>query len=363
MVPETPHDSDAVPETLHTYLLADKHPQQDLFLCDVADAVLKDVMQQMEHPFYSLSKKPVKSVREYRHGEHWLRVTPSVQGLATIYDKDILIYAISQLIAKRNRGEEVGPRVRIHCREFLIFTNRGTGGKDYTALVEALERLRGTTISTNIRTGDEEQIDVFGLIDTGTIRRKFGLNGRLLWVDIVLSDWVFSAIKANEVLTLSRDYFRLSKPYERRAYEIARKHCGRQEEWPISLGLLRKKMGATSPLKKFRYFIKVLAKHDHLPDYTVELTDTDQVIFRNRKAWEKEDETELQKPPLFRTTETYERAKRYIPPGQSVYEWEADWEQFWRDSGCPALKSADGAFIGYCKARFVRMNDRAKAQG
>ena len=66
--------------------------------------------------------------------------------------------------------------------------------------------------------------------------------------------WVFNAIKAKEVLTLNRDYFRLSKPYERRAYEIARKHCGRNKEWKIGLELLRKKMGATSPLKKFCFF-------------------------------------------------------------------------------------------------------------
>ena len=257
-VPKTPNDAAWFlnpPNDEH--LLAEKHPQQDLFICDVADAVLKDVMQQMEHPFYSLSKKPVTTIREYRHGDHWIKITPSVQGLATIYDKDLLIYAISQLMAKLNQpgatSEDIGPRVRINCHEFLVFTNRGTGGKDYKALVEALERLRGTTISTNIRSGDEEQIEVFGLIDKGTIRRKFGLDGRLLWLDIVLSEWVFKAVQAKEVLTLNRDYFRLGKPYERRAYEISRKHCGRKKEWKIGLELLRKKMGATSPLRKFRF--------------------------------------------------------------------------------------------------------------
>lgn len=339
-----------VPDTPNNHLLADKHPQQDLFICDVADAVLKDVMQEMEHPFYSLSKKPVTGIREYRHGEYWVRITPSVQGLATIYDKDLLIYAISQLMAAQNRGEEINPRVRINCREFLIFTNRGTGGKDYKALVEALERLRGTTISTNVRTGDEEQIDVFGLIDKGTVRRKFGLDGRLLWLDIVLSDWVYNAIKANEVLTLNRDYFRLGKPYERRAYEIARKHCGRQKEWSIGLELLRKKMGATSPMKKFRFFMKELADSDHLPDYTVELNDNDQAVFRNREVWWKVENDPQPRPIL--STSAYERAKKYV--GQdSVYALEQEWIEFWRGSGCPTLKSADGAFIGFCKSRFV----------
>ena len=358
MVPDTPNDK---------HLLAEKHPQQDLFICDVADAVLKDVMQQMEHPFYSLSKKPVTTIREYRHGDHWIKITPSVQGLATIYDKDLLIYAISQLMAKLNQpgatSEDIGPRVRINCHEFLVFTNRGTGGKDYKALVEALERLRGTTISTNIRSGDEEQIEIFGLIDKGTIRRKFGLDGRLLWLDIVLSEWVFKAVQAKEVLTLNRDYFRLGKPYERRAYEISRKHCGRKKEWKIGLELLRKKMGATSPLRKFRFFINELAERDHLPDYAVELTDGDIVVFSNRRAWWKDSSESPLPRPRFRSTETYERAKKHVPRDQSVYEWENEWVDFWRSSGCPTLDSADAAFIGFCKQRFIRLGGKIPAQG
>ena len=179
MVPDSPthgpETTAAVPETPPS-LEAD--PNRDLFICDLADAVLKDVMQQMEHPFHSLSKKPVTCVREYRHGEHWLRITPSMAGLATIYDKDILIYAISQLVTAQNAGEEINPSIRINTHDFLIFTNRGTAGKDYQALIEALERLRGTTISTNIRTGDEEQVHVFGLIDSGSVHRTFGLDGR-----------------------------------------------------------------------------------------------------------------------------------------------------------------------------------------
>ena len=62
----------------------------------------------------------------------------------------------------------------------MIFCNRDTGGKDYTAFIAALERLRGTTISMSIRTGDEEQIETFGLIDASSVRRKNGLDGRLL---------------------------------------------------------------------------------------------------------------------------------------------------------------------------------------
>ena len=67
-------------------------------MCDVADAVLKDIIPQMEHPFYALSKKPEMTIRRYEHNGNWVEIIPSFKGLATIYDKDILIYCISQLV-------------------------------------------------------------------------------------------------------------------------------------------------------------------------------------------------------------------------------------------------------------------------
>ncbi len=264
-------------------LLPDRHPQHDLFICDVADAVLKDLMAQMEHPFYSLSKKPDTAIRRYENQGNWIEITPSVKGLATIYDKDILIYCISQLIAKLKMGEKVSQRVRINSRDLLIFTNRGTSGRDYMALAEALDQLGGTRISSNIRTGDEEQYDTFGLIDAASIRRKHGLDGRLLWCEVKLSEWVFNAIRAQEVLTLHRDYFRLRKPIERRVYELARKHCGRQAQWRVALPILLKKTGSQSPMKRFRQMIRHLAAHDHLPDYRVAM-DGDAVVFSNRQT-------------------------------------------------------------------------------
>ena len=326
-------------------LLPDRHPQHDLFICDVADAVLKDVMAHMEHPFYSLSKKPETAVRRYEHNGHWLEITPSVKGLATIYDKDILIYCISQIMAKLRRGERVSQRVRINSRELLIFANRGTSGRDYTALVEALDRLEGTRIRTNIQTGDEEQIEGFGLIDASAIRRKHGMDGRLLWCEVKLSDWVFNAIRAQEVLTLHRDYFRLRKPIERRVYEIARKHCGQQSEWRIGLAPLLKKTGSQSPTKRFRQMIRHLATHDHLPDYSVAFdTDTDTVTFRNRGTVcpTTPDAGGPDVPGLH--PQTYEEAKR-LAPGWDIYYIEREWREWLTE----APRSADAAFLGFCK--------------
>lgn len=331
---ETPKPSDV--------LLPERYPQHDLFICDVADAVLKDVMQHMEHPFYSLSKKPETTIRHYEHNGQWLEITPSVKGLATIYDKDILIYCISQIMHKKRRGEKVSHRVRINSRDLLVFTNRGTAGKDYAALQEAIDRLSGTRISTNIRTGDEEQYDTFGLIDTASIRRKHGLNGRLLWCEVKLSEWVFSAIEAQEVLTLHKDYFRLGKPIQRRIYEIAREHCGRQSQWPIGLALLHKKSGSKSSLKEFRRSIRHLVEHDHLPDYHVTMDD-DVVTFHNRgemPAVQRDRQAVL--PGL--EPSTYEKA-RQAAPGWDVRALEAEWREWATDTP----RNADAAFIGFCK--------------
>src|SRR5919199_2169481 len=178
---------DSDPPNDANHLLPYRHQQHDLFVCDVADAVLKDDMASMEHPFFSLSKKPDTGVRRYENGGRWLEVVPSVKGLATIYDKDILIYCISQLVAKMNDGAAPSPYVRVVAKDLLVFVNRSLGGKDYEALVEALERLDGTRIRTNVTTGGEQTFEGFGLIESFKLRRS-EKTGRILEIAVKLSD-------------------------------------------------------------------------------------------------------------------------------------------------------------------------------
>ena len=348
MVAETPNAASVVQDAL----LPDRHRQHDLFICDVSDAVLKDVMPQMEHPFYSLSKKPETAIRRYEHNGQWIQVVPSVKGLATIYDKDILIYCISQIMAKLKAGEAVSKRVRINSRDLLIFANRGTAGKDYEALQEALERIRGTTISTNIRTGDEEQTDTFGLIDSSSIRRKHGLDGRLLSCEITLSDWVFNAIRHNEVLTLHRDYFRLRKPIERRIYELARKHCGQQASWRVTLGVLLKKSGSKSSSKEFRRAVRALAASDHLPDYRVLFDAADDMItFLNRGTMKLAVlEAEAWAGPL--EGEAHEAA-RVAAPGWDVHRLEQEWRA-WLGENDMVPRNPGRHFVRFCESWFAK---------
>lgn len=335
-------------------LLPIRHPQGELFLCDLGDVPLKDDTASMEHPIFALSTKPDKNVRKYAHNDNMLTVTPSVDGLATIYDKDVLIFAISQIMEAKNNGLTYSKKVTFNAKDFLRFANRMTNGRGYQGLNDALKRLRGTNLETNIITNGERQIEGFGLIDKYHIRTQLEDGTVTAW-GVTLSDWMFNAIEANEVLTLHPDYFRLRKPLERRLYEIVRKHCGTQKEWKVSISLLLKKTGSQTSPKKFRQLLKPIMEADHLPDYSAEYVgDNDEfVTFKNRRHAA----AKIIAGRITLDTETYNKA-RQAAPSWDPYHLEQLWRNWMADKGDERPKNPDGAFIGFCKSYFKK-NGRA----
>jgi len=315
-------------------------------VCDIFDAVPKGDMASMEHPIFSLSTKADHGERHYEHNGQFVTIAPSSHGLATIHDRDVLIYCISQLIGGLNAGRPISPTVRFKAYDLLTATNRMTNGQGYEGLKAAFERLRGTTITTNIITGGEEQLDVFGLIDRAKIVRQ-SRYGRMQEAEVTLSAWLFNAIRAKEVLTLHRDYFRLRKPLERRIYELARKHCGMKDEWRIGLDTLQKKCGSNSTSREFkRLLLNIIEQnreHSHMPDYTLELED-EQVVFRNRGTMQPKEPARPQLRMVFLSPEAHERA-REVAPGWDVYYLEDEWRAWMKE----APKNADKAFVGFCK--------------
>jgi plasmid replication initiation protein len=222
-------------------------------------------------------------VRTYERNGNSITIKPGHDGCATIFDKDVWIYCISQLMEAINRGRgDVSRTVRFTAYDFLVATNRDTSGRAYERMGEALERLSGTRIETNIATDGYRERGFFGLIDAGRIVENKE-TGKAVAVEVTLSDWLFRSVKAKNVLTLSPDYFRIRKPIDRRIYELARKHCGTQKSWQCSVKVLHEKCGSTSTLKEFRRSVKTLVDSDDLPDYSVSLDgDTDVVTFSRR---------------------------------------------------------------------------------
>lgn len=268
-------------------LLPIRHEEPDFFVCDIFDATPKSDQASMRFPLFTLSTKPDMTPREYVDGDTFVRLSPSEKGLATVHDRDVLIYAVSQCMAKLNRGERVERKMRFHPHDLMVATNRETTGGSYKRFRDTLHRLRATNIETNITMDGKEVLDGFGFIDQYKVVRETR-DGRMQLVEITLSEWLFNAInvRGKDLLTISRGYFRLRKPLERRFYDLARKHCGKSPLWVIGLDKLREKTGSKSTAGEFKRMTEQIVDdnhlHGHFPDYTITLTDDGKMEFRPR---------------------------------------------------------------------------------
>ncbi len=256
----------------------------DFFLANFTDCAVKDDQATMEAPMFSLATKPDMTSWKWTStdGKKTVVVDPGKGGRATIHDKDILIYCISRLVAAINAGKKPSRLVRFTAYDFFKATNRPTRGGDYNRFKEALNRLSGTRVTTNVETGKTRHAKGFGFINGWEIIEKSEKDDRMVAVEIELSLWIYRAIAAKEVLTINPNYFALRKPLERRLYEIARKHVGKQASWEMGIEALRDKCGsATVALRNWRVELKKIIEADTLPDYLIELQEKT-VLFKPR---------------------------------------------------------------------------------
>ena len=335
-------------------LLKDNHPIKDFFVADIFDNTpLKDDMASMAHPLFVLSKKKDMRNLEYRNGNVSITIKPNTDGLPTIFDKDILLYCGSLLMQELNAGRTPPKTLRISSHDLLVATNRRTSGEGYKLLKTALDRLKGVTIKTNIKTNKREQTSAFSLIESYDIIESSRIKNRMVKLEITLSDWFYNSILGKEVLTISRDYFRLGKPIERRLYEIARKFCGSSPQWEINLAKLMEKTGSTDTLRKFRLRLKTIISDNDIPDYTLSLDENDKVTFRQKKE-PKTDGVEL--PLLDRSVlqnikgDTIARARDLVEgTGWDFNAIISQWSQHMEKNGTP--ENINGALIGFVKKK------------
>lgn len=345
-------------------LLPLRHPQRDFFVCDIFDAAPKSDIASMEHPLFTLSTKPDMTPRRYEMNDNWIELRPSSIGLATVFDRDILIYCISQCMAALNEGREIHRTMRLSAHDVLKSTNRDTSDKGYAGFKAALTRLRSTEIQTNITTGGIEQWEVFGFIDAAKTIRK-SRDGRMLAVEVTLSDWLFNAIdaKRGEILTISPRYFQLRKPLERRLYEIARKSCGtRNRMLRYGLEKLRLKTGSQSTPKEFRRMIKAIVdmnkEKSHIPDYTFEL-DGDLFIIRPRSEFTDiytEPQTAAALDQITLPSSAYDNARKHAG-GYDIYFLEREWRDM-LSSKKSVPSNPSGSFVNFVKI-YVQRNGKA----
>jgi plasmid replication initiation protein len=235
----------------------------------------RDIMNLMEYPFFAISKQPVFETRVYDDGKVRIEVKPGHRGLATIWDKDILIYVASQINRMLNEGVTVSQKVRFHAHDFFISCGRSAGGRAYEDLVSAFDRLQSTSIRTNIATKNgQTERTFFSWIKSGRMTERM-INGKpvLGMCEVELEDWVWRQIVEDRtILSIDSAYFQLTSGVARRVYELARKHCGRQSHWTISLPKLAEKIGYSDDDKRnFKRFLGQIVEANDLPEYEVHI--------------------------------------------------------------------------------------------
>lgn len=257
----------------------DPHPNQDLFIKDLIDYSPKDDRSLMERPFFSLSKRKRNKPIEYTSDDKsvWVKVLPHPEfGMATIWDADIMIWCISKIVAEKERGKNMeSPKIHTTPYELLRGIARKTGGNDYRLLLDAMNRLKHTSITTNLRAGKSKfasfswlaEFEGEGSIDTPEQMEK------VRSIALTLPSWIYSAITSSgNVLTLDREYFLLSGGLDRALYRIARKHAGGQVQgWLCTFNTLRQKTGSDSSEKKFAEMLKRSVRENKLPRYEMTL--------------------------------------------------------------------------------------------
>ena len=261
-----------------------KHTETEFFIADeMAITSFRDELASMEHPFFALKAGDTK-IREYKNGDVTVTIIPNVGGLATVFDKDIWIYAISKLQQAIFEKQPISRTMAFTPYDFFIKTNRTISGRTYKELENALDRLAGTRVKTNIvYSSDKQETENFGLIDKWRILEEKKGKLDIGMVEVTLPDWLYQGITQTKILKISPDYFRIRKAIDRRLYEIARKHCGYTQSFTLSLEKLHLKTGSTSNKAEFKRLVKKLCGTNDLPDYEILYdAEKDAVTFTNR---------------------------------------------------------------------------------
>jgi plasmid replication initiation protein len=229
----------------------------------------------MAFPFFALSKGKWTKPLAYKNETVSIEIVATTKGVATIYDKEILLYIASLMVAKLDAGMEVSQDFYFTAHDLFRVTSVNSSARSYTRLSDALERLQGTQIKTNIEAGGEGQAGFFSWLSEAQLTYTKTRTGdkRLKAVKVRLCDWLYRAIQRDRrVLDYAPSYFQLG-PIERRLYEVARSAC---TDGPIEVDLdeLRLQLGYQSSLKHFRYELKRIGDDNAIPGFAFDLVET-----------------------------------------------------------------------------------------
>lgn len=248
--------------------------QLDLFVAIIGDVPLRDDREMMSAPMVSLAKRSPKRLEWEGPSGQSVLITASEEtgGIATIYDFDIILWAISQLNAGVERGQKPGPTITFRPYDLMKSIGHSTGGKNYKQFKAAVKRLQGTRIETTLRRRDKDRNEVFNLLADYTLEEDD--QGRPLGAQMTLPRWMYRAVvEGREVLAISPLYFELTRGLDRFLYRLARRHAGNgidnKDGWVFTFKDLHKRSGSPAPYGQFARDLRAAVKRDALPTYSL----------------------------------------------------------------------------------------------
>lgn len=240
---------------------------------DAVNPNMRELYDIMAYPFFALSKKKATKIFFTYKGIEIKVVAPDETGIATIYDLDFIIWLTSQISQLLNRETTPPQTILIRPSSFFRDTGRKRTGKEYHAFASTLERLKSTTILTNIKAGGYTYSKGFSWINSfETLRDK---KGKVLGTKIELSQWFYNrCIKDRAFLAIDPTYFSLSSGIERWMYGLARKYVGNNPVWNFKIQTLFKLYpNQDRNIRFFKRDLLAAVKKNHLPEYVLELGD------------------------------------------------------------------------------------------
>ncbi len=227
---------------------------------------MRDAIDLMAWPCFALGKQPrwVPIVHQYRGDFLRVAPVPSGPGMATIWDADLLIWAVSQFVEAHDRRLSVSPVLMVSGFQVLRFLGRGTGQTQYRQLAASLERLAGSAVETSIGA-------------------SLAVPARFRWVErwartaggvmILVPDWLLAAVvERRRILRIDPAYLRLSGGISRWLWRLLRRHAHEKSTgWEISLLALHARSGSLARPTDFVADLRRIARANALPGYRLSL--------------------------------------------------------------------------------------------
>jgi plasmid replication initiation protein len=225
---------------------------------------LRMLMVLMERPFFALSKRRLDPLHYLSpDGTIRIQVDPGPDGMATIYDADLVMFLVKEL-AEAPAGSNMA--VVLKGAAYLRTVGAKNGGDQYALLAKAIRRLSTTRVTTNA--------DPDG---------KPGPTRSFCWFEqaarrgndwhVTVPAWLKEGARSKFVLDVCPEYFDLKGGFDRLLYLTSRKHVGRErgKVFQIKLSTLWRKSGSGGKVTKFRHEIKSITTKNQLPEYWLEL--------------------------------------------------------------------------------------------